>query len=148
MVDGPSVIEQQEIDDAQLPRGHPVAGAPGCVSGFFEPGTRGKIMRKSGKKHGTHGKIMGKSRKKHGTHGKIMRKSGKKHGTHGKIMGKSRKKHGTHGKIMRKSRKKHGTHGKIMRKSRKQHGAIKGIAASKSRKNIRGCHGTARDKLG
>mmetsp|Transcript_78608 Transcript_78608/g.173497 ORF Transcript_78608/g.173497 Transcript_78608/m.173497 type:complete len:223 (-) Transcript_78608:868-1536(-) len=28
MVDGPSVIEQQEIDGAQLPSGHPVTGAP------------------------------------------------------------------------------------------------------------------------
>ena len=44
MVDGPSVIEQQEIDGAQLPGGHPVTGAPGSFTlGFFQ----GELMGKS-----------------------------------------------------------------------------------------------------
>ena len=44
MVDGPSVIEQQEIDGAQLPSGHPVTGAPGSFTlGFFQ----GELMGKS-----------------------------------------------------------------------------------------------------
>ena len=38
MVDGPSVIQQQEIDGAQLAGGHPITGAPGSTDEARRPG--------------------------------------------------------------------------------------------------------------